>query len=143
MSDTAFVADLHLRWGDLDPLNHVNNVQFARLLEEARIRAMHAWFPDGEREFAMLVARQEIEYTAPLLYSLEPARVEVWVSRLGGSSFDFAYRLRSAEGELSALAESTSTVIDRETGRPIPIPAPVREVLEGRFGDEVEFRRRR
>ena len=30
---------IHLRWGDLDAFNHVNNTSMLKLLEEARVRA--------------------------------------------------------------------------------------------------------
>lgn len=143
MSENSSVIEIQLRWGDMDPLNHVNNVQYARLFEESRVRAMHEWFAGHEREFAFFIARQEIEFVTPLLYSPEPATVEIWISRIGGKSFDYAYRLRSAEGELSALAETTCTTVDLATGRPTPIPDALAAVLREHLGDEVELRRRR
>ena len=33
-----------LRWSDMDAYGHVNNVQYLRLLEEARITAFAQWF---------------------------------------------------------------------------------------------------
>ncbi|MHB1234670.1 MAG: acyl-CoA thioesterase [Microbacteriaceae bacterium] len=41
---------IHLRWADLDAYNHVNNVAFLRILEEARVRAF--WLPDAPTEDA-------------------------------------------------------------------------------------------
>ena len=75
---------IHLRWGDLDAFNHVNNTSMLKLLEEARVRAF--WRP-GEGEHGpstavlssgldagviTLVARQEIEYLAPVPYQRHP-----------------------------------------------------------------------
>ena len=34
---------IHLRWGDLDAFNHVNNATMLKLLEEARVRVF--WSP--------------------------------------------------------------------------------------------------
>jgi acyl-CoA thioester hydrolase len=31
---------IHLRWGDLDAFNHVNNASMLKLLEEVRVRAL-------------------------------------------------------------------------------------------------------
>ncbi len=137
------MIEIHLRWGDMDPLNHINNVQFARILEEARVRAMHEWFSGRTRPFAFLIARQEIEYVTPLLYTPEPVTVEIWISRIGGKSFDYGYRLRTASGELSALGETTCTTVDRETGRPAAITDELDAVLRAHLGGEVELRRRR
>ena len=36
---------IHLRWGDLDALGHVNNTSMLKLLEEARLRAF--WKPEA------------------------------------------------------------------------------------------------
>ncbi|EGD53538.1 acyl-CoA thioesterase [Gordonia neofelifaecis] len=143
MSDSPFVVEIQLRWGDMDPLSHINNVQFARLLEEARVRTMHAWFPKDERQLGFLIARQEIEFVTPLLYHHDPAQIEIWVSRIGEKSFDYGYRMRSPHGELTALAETTCAVIDKQTGRPAPIPEAILAGLRRHTGDEVEFRRRR
>ncbi|MFT3715116.1 MAG: acyl-CoA thioesterase [Gordonia sp. (in: high G+C Gram-positive bacteria)] len=148
MSDQAasrgpYVAEIALRWADQDIYRHVNNVQTARLFEEARVRTFAAWFPGPRPEgIAVVVARQEFEYTAPLYYSEEPARCEVWVSRIGTKSYDLACRLSPAGGGPGALAETTLTVIDRSTGRGAEIPAAMRAVLDEHVGDPVPFRRR-
>src|SRR5699024_8345566 len=39
-----FTTEIVLRWGDMDAYGHVNNVQYHRLLEEARVRAFKDWF---------------------------------------------------------------------------------------------------
>lgn len=143
MAETPFVVEIQLRWGDMDPLNHINNVQFARIIEEARVRAMREWFTKEDRAFAILVARQEIEFVTPLLYSVEPALIEIWVSRMGTKSFDFGYRIKSAEGQVCALAETTCAAVDLESGLPIAVSESVRGYLETQMGSEVEFRRRR
>ena len=37
-------VDVPLRWSDMDAYGHVNNVQFLRLLEDARVVAIREWF---------------------------------------------------------------------------------------------------
>src|SRR6185312_8387133 len=74
-----------LRWSDFDAYAHVNNAEMLRLLEEARIQAF--WRPDEGStaaaatavldsrpgaEFITLIARQEIEYLAPIPYMRAP-----------------------------------------------------------------------
>ncbi len=137
------VVELALRWGDMDSLGHVNNVQFGRLFEEARVRAMEEWF-GGERRpgIGMVVAHQETEFAAPLYYSAEPVRCEIWVSRIGGKSFDFGCRLISGDGVLGALSETTLAVLDLATGRALEIPEDLRGLLAAHLGEPVGFRRR-
>lgn len=143
-SPGPFVVELALRWGDMDSFGHVNNVQFARLFEEARIRAMTAWVGDEvDDRYGMVVAHQEIEFVAPIYYSTSPAHCEVVVSRIGDKSFDYGCRLVAADGTVGALCETTLTVLELAQGRATSIPPRLREVLQTHLADPVPFRRRR
>jgi len=96
-----------LRWGDLDAFNHVNNTSMLKLLEESRVRAF--WLPDpGETApptavlesslhsgVLTLIARQEIEYLAPVPYQRHPLDVQMWFGKLGGSSIEVCYEVCS------------------------------------------------
>lgn len=126
--------DLELRWGDQDAYGHVNNVAFARFLEEARVRlfwlgtareatGMEQHFraddPSGPK---MLVASQQIEFTAVLNYSEATVVVEAWIGRLGGSSLEVHYEIVSAnerQRTVFAKAISTMVLVDGETLRPV------------------------
>src|ERR671926_55075 len=64
-----------LRWSDMDAYGHVNNVQFLRLLEDARVIAFAAAGTDeggSVVDTGLLVARSEIEYLEPLVYRTAP-----------------------------------------------------------------------
>ena len=41
-----YVVEVPLRWSDMDAYGHVNNVQYLRLLEDARVIGFREWFPD-------------------------------------------------------------------------------------------------
>lgn len=135
-----FELAIHLRWGDMDSLAHVNNVQVARLFEEARVRAFADWFGERREGISMLVARQDIEYHSPLAYTPEPVRILVRISRIGTSSFQWGYTLVDPRGTTCAIAQTSMVVIDATTGRPTPIPARIRAILELHHGRPVEFR---
>ena len=100
---------MSLRWGDVDLNNHVNNVVIARIFEESRIRALATWFRNdsGLRRPVTVVARQDIEFRAPLMYSFAPVRVVVSVGRIGGKSVTIGCRLYSADGELCDRAHGS------------------------------------
>jgi acyl-CoA thioester hydrolase len=97
--------DISLRWGDQDAYGHVNNVAYARFLEEARIRMF--WLgaareatglerhfngstPDGPK---MLVANLRIDFTAVMDYSERTITVETWIGKLGGSSLEVHHEI--------------------------------------------------
>lgn len=163
MTDTAghggqrLHVPVHLRWGDLDAYNHVNNVSMLQLLEEVRIRAV--WH-SGEgpplypttvlrsglgQTIHSLVARQEVEYFAPVPYQDAPLDVELWFGRLGGSSVEICYEVYSPEGVsprvLYAHASATLVIVSAETGKPVRLPPEVREAWTPFLGEPVRFRR--
>ncbi|MFD0773073.1 acyl-CoA thioesterase [Streptomonospora algeriensis] len=84
-----------VRFADLDPLNHVNNVRMLTYLEDARIAFLRPDF--GPERHGMLgglvVARHEIDYLKPILMRRDPIRVESWVTEVRNASFRLAYEI--------------------------------------------------
>src|SRR3954466_6465924 len=94
-----------LRWSDMDAYGHVNNVQFLRLLEDARVVAFAAAGSDeGGAVVAtgLLVARSQIEYLEPLVYRTAPVAIDLWLTGLAGASFDLGYEVLDEEPEQGA-----------------------------------------
>lgn len=149
---------LQIRFGDIDSYGHVNNVTFLQYLEDARVQLTHT--PLGEAagpgvdpnetfehligsELFTLVGRHEIEYLLPLVFRPEAVLVNIWVTRLGGSSFDFGYTVAEPDGsKVYARASSSMVLVDRESGAPVRLTAAHRHALETWLGPQVAFRRR-
>ncbi|WP_336645646.1 acyl-CoA thioesterase [Microbacterium sp. USHLN186] len=149
---------IHLRWGDLDAFNHVNNTSMLKLLEEARVRAF--WKPGpGEQapETAVLdsgidqgvltlIARQEIEYLAPVPYQRRPLEVQMWFGKLGGSSVDVCYEVHNHpdSDQRTIYARSTAVIVlvDAATGRPVRIAEDMRAAWEPFVGEPISYARR-
>ncbi|ALJ20269.1 acyl-CoA thioesterase [Microbacterium sp. No. 7] len=149
---------VHLRWGDLDAYDHVNNVSLLKLLEEARIRAI--WKASGGQTHPTavvepeevsgvqtVVARQEIEYLSPVPYGPEPLDVELWFGHLGGSSAEICYEVYSPVGEeprtLYARASAVLVVLSAETGKPARLTEPMRTAWTEYAGAPIAYGRRR
>lgn len=152
-----------LRWGDLDAFNHVNNTAMLKLLEEARVRAF--WLPEpGETApdtavlssgitsgVLTLIARQEIEYLAPVPYQRHPLDVQLWFGKLGGSSIDVCYEVCSPletagpDGTQTVYARATTVVVkvDALTGRPLRLSETERAAWEPYLGPSIEYTHRR
>lgn len=148
-----------LRWSDLDAYGHVNNAAMLRLLEEARIQAFWA---DGDpvavgattavldgrpgADTLSLIARQEIEYLAPIPYLRQPLDVQLWLSGLGGASLVVCYEVHSPVGAAAELvytkASTTIVLVDRATGRPRRIKDIERAAWQPYIDDPVRFTRR-
>lgn len=146
---------VHLRWADMDAYGHVNNVVFLRLLEEARIAALAATGGDeggSMLDSGVLVGRAEIEYLVPLRFRHEPVAVDVWVSQVGGASFDLGYEVYDGAGAavvgdpssvVYARAETTMVVYDLDRGRPRRLAEHERTRLAAWSDPPVALRRRR
>ena len=148
MSERPYRVDVPLRWSDMDAYGHVNNVQFLRLLEDARVVAFEKWFgPDRSLlDEGVVVARHEIEYLAPLDFRHAPISVDIWATKVSGASFDLAYEVRDPAEvgmTLYARAETTLVAYDFATVRPRRLRQDERAVLAGVTGDPVPFRWRR
>ncbi len=155
------MARLHigipLRWSDFDAYAHVNNAEMLRLLEEARIQAF--WRPDegigsdtalldarpGAHTIA-LIARQEVEYLAPIPYMRNPVDIEMWIGRIGGASLEVCYEVYSPAGVeprvLFTKAATTLVMVTAETGKPQRIPDDLRAAWAPYVEDPVAFTRR-
>ena len=95
-----------LRWSDTDAYGHVNNVELMRLLEEARVALFFTQASaDGVASFEghIVVARHEVDFTAPLLWRPEPVRIDTQVTRIGGASFTLGLHDRRTRGGRSGL----------------------------------------
>ena len=148
-----------LRWADLDAYGHVNNVAVLTLLEEARIAAF--WRdPDAPEQAyptavldvgpgaqtATVVARQELEYLAPIPHLREPLVVEMWLGRLGGASIEVCYEVTSRTDGASTVhvqAMTTIVILDAASGRPRRVTEAERAVWEQMVGEPVAWRHRR
>ena len=129
----------------MDAYGHVNNVQFLRLLEDARVIAFEQWFgPDRNLlNEGVVVARHEIEYLAPLDFRHEPISVDMWATKISGARFDLAYEMRDPAEvgmTLYARAETTLVAYDFATVSPRRLRLDERAVLKGLAGDPVSFR---
>jgi acyl-CoA thioester hydrolase len=152
-----------LRGGELDAFNHVNNTAMLKLLEEARVRAF--WRPDPGEDapstavlesglqagVLTLIARQEIEYYAPVPYGRHPLDVQMWFSRLGGSSIEVCYDVCSPREAITsdaaqtvyARALSVVVKVDAASGRPVRLTPEERAVWEPYLGPAPAFSHRR
>lgn len=155
---TRLHVPIHLRWGDLDAFNHVNNTSMLKLLEEARVRAFWkaeegesapptAVLNSGiEAGTLTLIARQEIEYLAPVPYQRRPLEVQMWFGKLGGSSLEVCYEVFNdpANEERMLYARSTAVIVlvDAETGRPTRITPEMRDAWTPYVGAPITYAHR-
>lgn len=158
---TRIHVPVGIRFNDLDAYGHVNNAAMLTLLEEARIAVFWSagdlqvdGVADNDAPVAdtsiastiTLVARQEVEYLAPIPYLREPLDVQLWIGRLGGASLDVCYEIWSPLGAddatLFAKASTTVVLVDAASGRPRRMTDRERDAWTEHVEAPVEFAKR-
>jgi acyl-CoA thioester hydrolase len=158
---TRIHVPVQVRFNDLDAYGHVNNAAMLTLLVESRIAVFwgsgdlrvegvnDADSPVADTTSATtitLVARQEVEYLAPIPYLREPLDVQLWIGKLGGSSLEVCYEVCSPEGVdpvvVFARAATTIVLVDAVTGRPRRITDREREAWGTHADAPIAFAKR-
>ena len=135
----AIVYPVTVRWSDMDAYAHVNNVQYLRYFEEARVYAFKDWFGQDRDliDEGMLVVSQAVDYLLPMEFSYAPARVAVWCSDIGAASFELGYAVAGPEGDPTVYARGRVTLVayDLEAKTPRRLGEVERTALQ-RFSAE-------
>jgi acyl-CoA thioester hydrolase len=119
-----------VRFGDLDAMQHMNNVEFLRFFETARIDFIRTLLPERaptkRQEFGFIFAECHIAYRAPAFFD-EEIRTFVWPSEVARSSLKLGFEMRSEDdGRLIADGYGVLVGYDYVEGRARPIPDDLR-----------------
>ncbi len=107
VSNSAFVAPVHVRWSDIDMYQHINHATMVTLLEEARIPFLREPFGPEIETIGLLIADVHISYKAQLRLIDSPLQVTIWSKRVRSVDFTIGYEVRS----VGAPPESKAAVI--------------------------------
>ncbi|HEX8305175.1 MAG TPA: thioesterase family protein [Jatrophihabitans sp.] len=131
-----FIARCAMRWSDMDAYGHVNNTAYLAYLEQARVSM---FFDRYDSSFAggTLVTHHEITYLRPVVYHPEPLRLELWVERIRGASFDVRYDVYDGQ-TLAAKAVTTLVTFDFTTDRPRRLTADEKAILNSYLDEPAD-----
>ena len=115
-----FTNKQYVRWGDLDAFGHVNNSTYLIFAQEAR----YAW----SKMIEMVVARAEVDFIAPIYTGDIYIDVEVWVNKIGTSSFGVTYEMKNGD-ELLAVVKTVQVTVSMDTKKSRPLNDAEREFL--------------
>jgi 4-hydroxybenzoyl-CoA thioesterase len=131
MQDQA--ASIILGFGDCDPAGvifypRVFALAHAALEEFLAVKVgREAWFASPSHAFP--VRQAEAEFHAPMRPG-EMFRLAVAVEKVGGTSIAFAVEFLNSDGRVAARVRSVHVALDRDSGKPAPIPGKIRSALE-------------
>lgn len=119
--------EIPVRFGDLDPLGHVNNVAIAQLYEESRVRFGRIVVErSGPGLHRLVLASLNVHYLAETRYP-DPVEVGIGVARIGRSSYSLAQALYQGD---RCVGLADSTLVHAPATGVRPLPDDVRAVLE-------------
>jgi len=115
-----FQSKQYVRWGDLDAFGHVNNATYLVYAQEAR----YAW----SKMIEMVVARAEVDFIAPIYTGDFYLDIEIWVHKIGTSSFAVTYEMKNGE-ELVAVVKTVQVTVSMDTKKSRPLNDAERDFL--------------
>lgn len=130
-------VDIPTRWGDNDVYGHVNNVVYYSYFDTAVNRHLiEAGGLDIHGGAAIgLVVETRCQFHAALAFP-DLVQAGLTVTKLGRSSVTYAIGLFQGEArEAAALGHFVHVWVDRDTRRPVPVPAAIRAALEPLQGE--------
>ncbi len=137
MSD-PYTVRLQLRWGDSDELGHINNVLYLEYAQEARLRFFRELGGALGAELGAVVVRSlQVSFDRSLHYSVEGIDVQVWVTKVGTSSFTLRHRIRDPQGTVYSTVDAVVVSVDATMEKSEPLTAGVREALLGQVRDDA------
>ncbi len=120
-----FKCEIPLRFADMDADQHINNAEYYRYMEEARmcwVRTLGlAMTPPAP---VPVLAASACSFRAPLYYP-GSVTVEIYLGRMGTSSVRTHYLVRSGE-TIAAEGYGVSVWFDPQTQKSIPLPEAIR-----------------
>ena len=136
-----FSTTQRVRFGDLDALQHMNNVEFLRFFETARIdyirQLLPGHSPGNSNEFGFIFAEAHINYRAPAFFD-DVITTYVWISEMRRSALRVDFQM-IVEADDRKVAEGYGRLVgyDYVAGKPQALPDEVRERVEPELRDPV------
>ena len=131
---------IQVRWGDLDPLGHVNNCLYIQYFEMGRgkymVNASKTW---TWHEHMFLIANVNCDYLRELKMTDRNVHVHVKLAKFGNKSFELEYIITSGENHeiLHATGRSTQVMFDIKTRSTIVIPHWVKDEITAFEGEKA------
>ncbi len=124
---SLFEHRIAVRWGDLDAFNHVNNANYLRYLEEARVQWLATLIAEWDSQpTAPVLAASHLNYRAPISWPAE-VQVKLYAERLGNSSLTLGHRIESLDGSILHCDGNVVLVwIARTSGKSAALPQALR-----------------
>lgn len=121
-----YQVNVEIRFNDIDSFEHVNNAIYLSYFEQARLGYLRDVFKDSLNwtTEGFIIAKAIVDYKFPVFLK-DKIAVKIRCSRIGNSSFDFAYEVVKYKGDAEIICATGTTVMvafNYAENKVIPIP---------------------
>ena len=135
-----FINYVTPRFGNIDGLQHVNNIVVAEWFEIGRNEIFRFFTPDlnlSYEKWKLIMVRTEFDYVSEMFYG-QDVQIRTYILKIGNSSFTLGHEAWQ-EGELKAKGKAVIVHYDFIEKRSKPIPEQIKEKLISHLIDEAEI----
>jgi len=132
LKDFTFVVDLNIEWGDMDALQHVNNIEYFKYFQVARIAYFEKINSDsvfGETPIPLILASTQCKFIYPLTFP-DSVSVGVRVDAMADQYFTMKYSVVSHKHKrLAAIGDAKVVMFDYVNNKKASIPSEIRKTI--------------
>jgi len=132
LKDFTFVVDLNIEWGDMDALQHVNNIEYFKYFQVARIAYFEKIDSEsvmGEKRISSILASTQCKFIYPLAYP-DSISVGVRVDTMADQHFTMKYDVISQKHQrLAAIGDAKVVMFDYVNNKKVSIPNEIRKTI--------------
>ena len=132
LKDFTFVVDINIEWGDMDALQHVNNIEYFKYFQVARIAYFEKIDSEsvmGETRISSILASTQCKFIYPLAYP-DSVSVGVRVDSMADQYFTMKYAVVSHQHQrLAAIGDAKVVMFDYVNNQKASIPSEIRKMI--------------
>ena len=132
LKDFTVVVDLNIEWGDMDALQHVNNIEYFKYFQVARIAYFEKINSDsvfGETPIPLILASTQCKFIYPLTYP-DSISVGVRVDAMADQYFTMKYAVVSHQHQrLAAIGDAKVVMFDYVNNKKTSVPDEIRKTI--------------
>ena len=132
LKEFTVVVDLNIEWGDMDALRHVNNIEYFKYFQVARIAYFEKIASDGvlrEKRIPLILASTQCKFIYPLAYP-DSISVGVRVDAMADQYFTMKYAVVSHQHQrLAAIGDAKVVMFDYVNNKIASIPDEIRKTI--------------
>ncbi len=130
LTEYTFQLDMNVEWGDMDALQHVNNVEYFKYFQKVRI----AYFEKNnssmlfsESRISTILASTQCKFIYPLFYP-DTISIGARVESMANDYFTMKYAVISNKNQrLAAIGDAKVVMFDYEKNSKTPIPKEIKK----------------